>query len=703
MTQTTSNFLREHHSKFEIGMQPVEQYISRNSLQIAEEVTQAVKQVQRVYQITPSDSAMTGLLKKGIDSAYAVVSYDRDDFIRVFKDEMGGEENALLTYAKSQQVHNAVLNIATSYLIAKTAPPIGVHSPAQIVAPAPNVPANAGDVIAYPTLESLFGEMDYCACEHCRSILSPAAYLVNLLQFIDLKRYNSQGVELPATFEGTNPLDVLLERRPDIQHLPLTCENTNTPLPYIDLVNETLEYFIFNKLSLEKYEGHNTDGDAKPEELLASPQFGDTNASTGAYKILAAAYFPPPLPFHQPLENLRRYFDRFEAPMTEVMEALRKDDNLERANENEYGWRDTLMEELRLSRAEYALLSDRALALQQIYGYPEAALEADVLVSLSNAKAFTRRMGISYEDLIELLKTRFVNPNSTLVPKLERLYVPFVALKKLKDGTIADTDFDTLLPQGLDADQYGGDIKAWVRNDANYANIMSLITLTNPAGVGDICSFDHLEFRYSDPDKIDKPIRAFEFYRLIRFIRLWKKLGWTIEQTDKAITALYPADQTPNDADDTVNLQRLDAGFLILLPRLGVIKRVMTALSLKPKKDLLPLLACFAPIDTHGAVSFYRQMFLSPALLKQDPAFADNGYGQFLSDSTQNLPPHAETLRAAFLLTDDELSQITAALGFDANSPLSMDNISAVFRRGQCRKAACVNYRTQFHCALHPI
>ena len=29
-----------------------------------------------------------------------------------------------------------------------------------------------------------------------------------------------------------------------------------------------------------------------------------------------------------------------------------------------------------------------------------------------------------------------------------------------------------------------------------------------------------------------------------------------------------------------------------------------------------------------------------------------------------------------------ELSQITTALGFDANTPLTMDNISAVFRRG---------------------
>jgi hypothetical protein len=86
-----SSFLREHHSKFEIGMQPVEQYISRNNLQVAEEVTQVVKQVQRVYQITPSDSAMTGLLKKGIDSAYAVALYDRDEFIRTFKDEMGAK------------------------------------------------------------------------------------------------------------------------------------------------------------------------------------------------------------------------------------------------------------------------------------------------------------------------------------------------------------------------------------------------------------------------------------------------------------------------------------------------------------------------------------------------------------------------------------------------------------------------------------
>lgn len=42
---------------------------------------------------------------------------------------------------------------------------------------------------------------------------------------------------------------------------------------------------------------------------------------------------------------------------------------------------------------------------------------------------------------------------------------------------------------------------------------------------------------------------------------------------------------------------------------------------------------------------------------------------------------HTETLRAAFLLTDDELSQIIAELSYDANTPLTVDNISPIFRR----------------------
>jgi len=676
-------FLNEQQGKFEIGMQPVEQYIARNSLQIAPEVTQEVKRIQRVYQITPSDRVMNTLLSQGLDSAYAVVNrYDRDEFVQTFKETLGGEEIAQLTYAKSEQVHNVVLNLATSYLTTNRAPGIGLGG--QILNPQilnPQILAAGGDtasdVIAYPTLENLLGEMDYCTCEHCRSILSPAAYLVDLLLFCDR----------PIN-ERENPQAVLLERRPDIQHLPLTCENTNTPLPYIDLVNETLEYYITNGLSLAdtnpdpnintEYKGHSTEDNITPEELLATPQF----VSDTAYTTLASTLFPAPLPFHQPLENLRRYFDQFEISLSHTMELLRKNDDIDRASPNDYGWRDILMEELHLSRSEYRLLSDRTLTLQQLYGFNLATPIANVLSTLANAKTFTRRIDISYEDLIEILRTRFINPNSDLIPKLERLGVPFSTLKNFKDGTITDAQFDALLKPGLDANQYGGDIKAWVKNDTNYAKIMGLIVLTNPTAASDLCRFDQLEFRYAKPDNVTNQLRAFEYVRLIRFIRLWKKLGWTIDQTDKAISALYPTTQLPNDADDAVNLQRLDTGFLTLLARLGHVKQVMGLLNLNLKKDLPSLLACFAAIDTHGMTSLYHKMFLSPSLLKQDSAFADDGYGNFLADNTQKLVAHSESLRAAFLLTDNEFIQIITHLGFDASTPLNLDNISSLFRRG---------------------
>lgn len=705
-------FLTEHQGKFEIGLQPVQQYIARNNLEVGEETVTQVKRLQRVFQITPSDQAMTSLMKHGMDAAYHVVRYEKDEFVRTFAGELGGAEVAALTYDKSIQVHNATLNIAISYLTAKNGIGLGVgqlqaapqasdaaalaiqptpqasDAAGLIIKPAPQgaTGENAGDVIAYPTLEGLFGEMDFCACDHCRSILSPAAYLVDLLQFIDQPNP-------PAGME--NPQAVLFSRRPDIQHLPLTCENTNTALPYIDVVNETMEYFIANnvqKLSLNGYLGHDTDGSVSAD-LLASPQF----VMDAAYAILRGERFPAPLPFHQPLENLRRYFEKFEVPLPLAMERLRKGNALERGA-NPYGWRDILIEELRLSRDEHEILTDaNAVPLWRMYGFPNGTTDANVIVGLSNAKLFTRRAGITYEEIVAILQTRFVNPSSDLIPKLERLGLPFAKLKEFKDGAITDAEFDALLPTGTDAPDpaaYGGDIKAWVRNSANYDRIMGLITLTDPTGDPDPCNFDTLEFRFSKPmaNPADTSTRlgVVEFVRLLRFIRLWKKLGWTIEQTDAAICAPWRSDLTPVAAGDIDTVAELDAGFPRLLPRLGILVRVMNALNLKPKRDLLPLLACWSEIGTHGEGALYRQMFLNPAILKQDAVFADNGFGDFLADNTKKLGDHAEALRSAFNLTGEEYDRIVIALFpdpinpliADPNTPLTIPNISAIFRRG---------------------
>jgi hypothetical protein len=709
-------FLTSQQGKFELGAQPVEQYLRQNDVTIDPAVKHEITRMQRVLQMTPSNEAMAALLSKNVDSANKVVHYGRTEFVRAFKDKVGGEAEAGLIHARARQVYDVALNIVAAYSAALGAPGVGVTSstpvdglagpqaPGRIINPAPpdSTTVDSG-VLALPTLENLFGSLDFCDCDHCRSMLSPAAYLVDLLHFVDrdeavwaeiVAQWRADHGDAPYPFESPEafdaaaqpadteitPLQVLLGRRPDLQHLPLTCENTNTPLPYIDLVNEILESFVANG-SLAGYEGHTTDGSATAEELLANPQF----VTREAYTALAKAHFPPPLPFDQPLESVRRYLDHFDAPLAQVMEALRKDDAVERASETEYGWRDILMEELRLNREEYLLLTDHTLPLRDLYGFPPGASPDEVLAVLSNARTFARRTNISYADLLDILKTRFVNPASTLIPRLDRLGVTLATLadlrRKLIDETITPEQFRDELAPGLDESHYGGDVVAWVKDEDQFKAILGLLTLAGPDAASE-CSFEKLQFRYADPDKADEFVKPLEFVRMLRFIRLWRKLGWSIEETDKAVAALYPSEQVP-DAEEPNDeaLAKLDEGFLVLLPRLGVFRRVVKALKLNLKKELLPALALFAPLDTHGEYSLYQSLFLGPALAKRDEAFADDGFGNFLTRDAKLLD-HAEALRAAFSLTAEEVELIITALRFDADTPLTLETISAILRRG---------------------
>jgi hypothetical protein len=619
-------FLDEHQGEFDIGTQPIERFIATNHPQVAPEAVAQVKRLQRVYQITPSDQAMAGLLKRGFDAAYQIARLDRDTFIREVSDDVGGADQAALVYYRARQTYNATLNIATTYLSARNGISLGSAPMAsgaqptpdggQVLRPSASTAAAADSpVIAYPTLEGLFSAMDFCACEHCRSVLSPAAYLVDLLQFLDRTPSADD-----AAAGKVNPQQALLRRRPDLQHLPLSCENTNTALPYIDIVNETLEYFVANNvqgLSLNDYTGHDTDG-ATTEDLLASPQF----VMDAAYTLLGSEYFPPPLPFHRPLHHLRELFDTFGLPLAVAMERLRTSENLERGADP-FGWRDTLMEQLGLSREEHQILTDSvAVPLERLYGFAAATTDSDMIAALSNARFYARRVGLSYDELVSVLQTRFINPAST-------------------------------------------------------------ITLVDPASGKAGSDFDTLEFRDSagGPGSSAR-LGVTEFVRLLRFIRLWRKTGWTVAQTDAAIRALYRPDLTPLNAGDVDTVAKLDTGFLTLLPRLGVVVRVMNALGATADKALLPLLACWSNIGTSGERSLYRQMFANPTLLARDAAFAADSDGNVLQDQSQKLLDHAETLRAAFNLTADEMARIVAALRFDAGTPLTLATISAVYRRG---------------------
>jgi hypothetical protein len=77
-----------------------------------------------------------------------------------------------------------------------------------------------------PDFETLFGAIEFKEGDPARSVYSPAAYLTDLLQLMD------------DEFTST---DNFYERRADIKQILLDAENTNTIIPYLDIVNEVLE------------------------------------------------------------------------------------------------------------------------------------------------------------------------------------------------------------------------------------------------------------------------------------------------------------------------------------------------------------------------------------------------------------------------------------------------------------------------------
>ena len=305
-----------------------------------------------------------------------------------------------------------------------------------------------------------------------------------------------------------------------------------------------------------------------------------------------------------------------------------------------FGWSDILIEQLAISRDEYRLFTDPALQLGDLFGLPEASALADL--QAMSLQDLSRRLGVSYDDLTAIVATRFINPNAALIPRLQQLDAPFATLQALHDTlntpqSIA-ASFISALPAGLDATQYGGTSPAdyqavvdWVTGPAVYPLIMDIITISEPGGTTGDCSGASFQLRYSNPDNTANLLSGTDYLKLIRFIRLWRKLGpllgdisdaASIQHTDDVIAALYPAADVPADtsdaAQDAANRPLLDAGFQALLMRLGFLFRVMSQLSLTG--DMLDqLLACWAPIGTAGPGSLYQAMFLTPTLLQQDP------------------------------------------------------------------------------------
>ena len=726
---------------FSLGSTPIERFLSAGGAlpdgMTPDDVDTAkheIKKLQRVYQITPTNEAMPVLKELGLESAFDVTSLSETEFYRVFDKKYFEVHGKLPTKPEKQLLWRKAQQVsAMTYTIFGVTKKVDTYYPVAALSGAPQRRDDErqalGDALkGYPTMQELFGSMDFCECDHCRSVLSPAAYLVDLLQFVEaepaaranfLAGWEERNAKSYADMGFADPYAELTRRRPDLPHIPLTCENTNIALPYIDVVNEILEYFVANN-GLTKDAARDT-GDATTAELLAEPQ----NVIATAYEQLLLQKFPVTMPFDLWLQTVREFCTYTETPLHRVLETFRVSaEDLLPAAPN-YGWAGIFIESLGISPAERAIFTDPVplAAWWGLYGYntEEEATKEDTKngqrVDLNSARALSRRLGVTYKELVQLVKTNFVNPNLATLGVLYKLPASIAELQdflkpndqsfltdnrdllgadltpeqRARVKTLSVDDWKRLTNLGGFADRveaYAEDYGKTVDNVIDELNGLALdrvIVLHDPDSG---CSFDETILRNADAT----PAGADVFLRLNLFVRLWRKLGWGIDELDCALACFIPHDAPFVEAN--LAKKPLETA-LIYLAHLKTLDDMVKV----GKPSRARLLTLWTDIPTAGANSLYAQLFLTRSVLKTDKIF-DHPHGDYLNPDWvakqgEGKPAdfvlingHLPAIQAALALTADEVTEILE----DAKLPveeakLTIRNLSVLHRYGMLAKA----------------
>jgi hypothetical protein len=497
--QSVAKFLKDSPD-FSLVRTHLDHYLGQRQTPAAQlasgdaKVKRRIQAYQRLARIDSNLRVMSVLMARGFDSAYKIASGSRSAFVQQHAQALGGNEKAAAVYDSAQRTTAATLNLHMAVREGLSGP----H---------PRVFGDVSDEVAVniqqiPNWQDLFGSTSSCTCQECRSVLGAAAYLVDLLHYLSGRHVN------PADPTSNTLLDILNERRPDLVNLKLTCENTNTELPYLDLVNEILESVVTYKLPGPAIQlpAYNTPADATSDQLSVSPE----HVNDAAYISLANAFYPFSLPFDRFLETARTYLEFANTSLHRVMGTFQTGvDPLVRSatSTNTILSDQTIaLEYLKISPAELQILTGEPFQgtapltnpndLGRYYGLDPAFIPGKwYLDYLGKVESFLRQTGVTLDELLNLIETRFLNPSQNITIQV--------------------------------APQYPCDIA-----QAAIANLAPLDSGGNP-------DFTALK-------------------KIYRFIRLYKKLGWQISDLDKAFTALGAADIDATFLNKLVQIKQIE-------------------------------------------------------------------------------------------------------------------------------------------------
>ncbi len=371
------------NSSFDFGTSRIDTFLAEGSPPPSlpggvtlEDLTRDLKHVQRLHVIAPRfgrGDAVATLVDNGIVSAQQIFKMGYSAFAANFEPLLGlGVVKQV--WQKAAQQSAKVATVATKYGSPFNLPSVYAIPMLQL-----DIEADG-----FPDIQALFGAQDFCACEHCRSVFGPAAYLTDLLKFLR---------DRPDSSGNNTLLDVLEVRREDVVHTLLNCKNASTVMPTIDLVNEVLERRVIGSPPAEWPQTTWTES-----ELRAHPEHLDQ----AAYTILAAAVHPWILPFDLSLREARLYLDHLGVRLADLLDVIHGHDSAQAHA--------IALETLDLSQVQGDIIEDQIDYSQAPYsnvGEPwglGATWDTDLA---GDVRVFLKQASMTYEELLELLHVEY--------------------------------------------------------------------------------------------------------------------------------------------------------------------------------------------------------------------------------------------------------------------------------------------------------
>ncbi len=215
---------------YEFGKTKLELYLQRNPWFLADlepasrqAVLSMLKALTRLYSIVPRKEVAMRLLERGYRSASDIAQVSEEDFVLRFGQEGFGVEVAISIHRACRKKSQAVAQVFQAVQSDRS----GVSAFA--------VGGGDPDTGRMPSWERLFERPTSMIVPEWQSVLSPAAY------FVDLLRYLKTLSPPPGT---DAPYAALLRRRPDLQHIPLDRAATFDEISHSQLVLEILEAYV---------------------------------------------------------------------------------------------------------------------------------------------------------------------------------------------------------------------------------------------------------------------------------------------------------------------------------------------------------------------------------------------------------------------------------------------------------------------------